>query len=93
MTTKHTPGPRKWVDHGGYFSLEGPTGEMVCDDGSAGGEYSRAVEPDGPNGRLLAAAPDLLAALRVLVGEMEIEGYDTGGMSHAYAALAKAVGR
>jgi len=42
--------------------LRGVDGEVVCDDGSANGEYPVVLEPNSPNGRLIAMAPELLGA-------------------------------
>ena len=66
----HTPGPWVWdpedpdldVDHG-YDLVGGPQRETIADDGSQGGEYRRVLHPNTPNGRLIAAAPDMLRKL------------------------------
>lgn len=71
---KHTPGPWVWLDRGDWHELvHFVPGEWfpnatqryirVHSDGSAGGEYSPDIQHDGPDGRLIAASPALLAAL------------------------------
>ncbi len=65
---KFTPGPWKWVNVGGYFNLENEDGRRVCDDGSAGDEYQRTIDPQddgesGANAKLIAAAPYLLSEM------------------------------
>lgn len=61
--SEHTPGPWHWEDCDNYYSkLIGPNGEWVLDDGSAGGEYGAQITPNSPDGWLVAAAPELLAA-------------------------------
>jgi hypothetical protein len=66
-----TPGPWHWHNCGSYFVLtndvETPDGEYcngyVHTDGSAAGEYAPDIDVDGANGKLIAAAPELYAAL------------------------------
>ena len=93
----HTKGPWKWTQAGGgWWVLLGGNGETVCDDGSACGEYNREIDPDGPNARLIAAAPDLLEALKALrdkVADYELGHMDDPEMLAADAAIAKAEGR
>lgn len=73
-TISHTKGPWVWLEHDSeYSSLVHYTGDKfpngepqyvtIADDGSAGGEYSQSINPKGPDGILIAAAPDLLEAL------------------------------
>lgn len=72
----HTKGPWVWKDMGYFYELVGSDGETICDDGSAGGEYGSVIDPTGgsdsdkANARLIAAAPDLLEALRRVDGFM-----------------------
>ncbi len=67
--TKHTLGPWTWknVEFFNYYELSNQKGEIICDDGSAAGEYGRKIEPDSPDASLIASAPDLLAALDDLI--------------------------
>lgn len=88
MEQKHTPGPWRWVDCGGYHKLETLGGHEIADDGSACGEYGGwMASPDEPNARLIAAAPDLLNALSVLADAAEARGIPVDA---ARAALARA---
>jgi hypothetical protein len=92
--SKHTPGPWAWKFHSGYYVLEGSDGTEVLDDGSAGGEYGRAIKPDSPDGHLVQAAADLYAALADLVeaGE-DCWGPDRPCVRVGREALARAEGR
>lgn len=78
-TTKHTPGP--WENsHGTIMAAAG----KVAEAGNPGYD-GFAAESEGEaiaNARLIAAAPDLLAALRVAIGyveSQEITEYRTRG--------------
>jgi hypothetical protein len=55
--TKHTPGP--WTNSPSCH-VYSPRGELVAD---AGESYTLAISTMEANARLIAAAPDLLAAL------------------------------
>ena len=101
--SKHTPGPwREWDD-----GIRGSNGESVCRvyavTGDTGKRHGRGVSDY--NARLIAAAPELLEALRCLTGYAESEwrkttgGRMNGGTSvpiehvkMARAAIAKATG-
>lgn len=85
----HTPGPWEWkhpFNWEGSYILLGADGTVVCDDGSAYGEYSREIDPEGDecnqaNARLIAAAPELLAALKKISAKLEnietlLNGYE-----------------
>ena len=97
-TTKHTPGPWEWGDlPGGRFTNElvvrpageFPHGEWIADVGSRYDDERRA------NAALIAAAPDLLAALLDAKAALEYAGMDEHTME-AYdricAAINKATG-
>lgn len=62
MTTKHTPGP--WTEHDGFIVGKFNDGKVrdVCDPRCAPAEKYLLGEMDA-NAKLIAAAPDLLAAL------------------------------
>ena len=105
MTKQHTPGPWAWQGdlYKELVSLSnpkiGPNGAaqytVVIDDGSAAGEYSQMIDPEGPDARLIAASPDLLDALQSLV-DMDVS-YQRGqkvsdAVDKARAAIAKATG-
>ena len=73
----HTPGPWAWQGDS-YKELVSLSNPKICpngaaqypvviDDGSAAGEYTPMIDVNGPDARLIAAAPDLLeAAQKVL---------------------------
>lgn len=96
--TKWTPGPWKWETASDNSRLrpERLLGQCpafdgtdpIVDDGSAGGEYGATITPDSPNAHLIAAAPDLYEALKLLLSvSTNHDHIDT-----ARAALKKARG-
>lgn len=73
--SKHTAGPWEWIDRGEWHELvhylpgetfknSEPRYVRIHSDGSAGGEYGPDIDVSGPDARLIAAAPDLLAACK-----------------------------
>jgi hypothetical protein len=87
--TQHTPGPWEFLppDDGNCGAITAKTG-WICD---------FAEEPSDANARLIAAAPDLLEALKNLVnqhntvygiGDMEMQS----AIDFAHKAIAKATG-
>jgi hypothetical protein len=84
--SKHTPGP--W-DASRWRVCAEPGGniKVICD--TANNKASR-TEENAANARLIAAAPDLLAACRSLLAQLEFECGDL--VSEAKAAIAKAEG-
>lgn len=97
---QHTPGP--WHQHTDgskiYASVRSAKGQIVADCGSRSDQIAQA------NARLIAAAPELLAALESVLGlipdgdmdshAIACPGKDDGcGICFARAALAKATGR
>lgn len=111
---KHTPGPWEWrrID-GDYYKLihwlageTFPNGEPsyveVHSDGSACGEYGPDIDVHGPDAKLIAAAPDLLAAckqaMHCLTAESEAEWrksqkWDEAPYHFLFEAISKAEGR
>ena len=84
----HTPGP--WIDRDGVIGPEDDAGGMawIAD--------TRTCVNERANARLIAAAPDLYAALKTLIDAlpsdeyMRAEGKEPGpGLVAARAALAK----
>lgn len=70
MTTVATAGPWSWQEQDGTDMpiLRGPNGESICDFGSCRQYYpSEGTPPDEADRALIAAAPDLLAALRDVI--------------------------
>lgn len=85
---KHSPGPWKWVAMGDYHILEDADGNRIADDGSACGEYGGWMDqPEDPNARLFAVAPELLE----FAEEVRRTG-DSRLASMAIALIAKATG-
>ena len=77
-----TPGPWRII------SIEGG---MVAIDGANGEEVTGFVSPE--DGRLIAAAPELLGALIALYAVAEVgRDEDYGAVTNAAAAIAKATG-
>jgi hypothetical protein len=95
--SKHTPGP--WTveppsDQAPHMWITAPTSSGIakvetCDYDDGRGE--RLTDEDFANARLIAASPELLAALKEAV-EI-IEEYSPYDGSRAYSAIAKAEGR
>lgn len=92
MTTKHTPGP--WLS-----ACNHRWGHQVVARAAGGGTVTIAhlgnLEFDEDNARLIAAAPDLLAALEAAHGYLVLFGTDQ--LDHVRsvcrAAIAKAKGK
>lgn len=61
---QHTQGPWRYVHEPGYC------GELIAQDGTTIAEF--VVEPSLDNARLIAAAPELLAALEKII-EMNVQ--------------------
>ena len=78
--TSYTPGPWAWVDNGGCSTLKGKGGKTVCDDGSAWGEYSQAIDPSGPDALLISKAPELVEMVRGL-----LKAHNSGVHNHNLA--------
>ena len=87
--TEHTPGP--WGVKARYKSrvVESQAGEAVAGVYMPSGDN---VLVQQANGRLIAAAPDLLDALEVTVKRFMDEGYDSTNFEEAIDAIAKARG-
>jgi hypothetical protein len=87
MTAQHTPGPWEWRgDEGGWFLVPGVL--AICNtDGTPGDDVI-----DRANARLIAAAPDLLAALEGLFLLLDAGSLYEPQAYAARAAIAKAKG-
>lgn len=82
---KYTPGPWAYVDHDyGHDSVYGGVSRLVC---HVFGDDAQAVE----DARLIAAAPELLAALQNAVDEVD-GTFPFHFLEAARAAIAKATG-
>jgi hypothetical protein len=88
--SKHTPGPWKWArDEYGY--------DRNLDPFVIAGTVEGLIDVSDEDGRLIAAAPDLLAALELIVSEADSYTARTGKPVHnwldsARAAIARAKG-
>jgi hypothetical protein len=105
---RHTPGPWKWWTSCSFRRLSseatGHDGDVLhaVIQGSDGHPDVRLPNGgwDGPDGRLIAAAPELLEALRNIVSALGHEGHDgwhsepvhSSDVKQALAAIAKATG-
>lgn len=95
--TAPTPGPWSWEEGQPQIVAEW-NGKSHCiasvADSRLGWHEDRICEgrEKGANARLIAAAPQLLEALKAAVSQLERMGSD-GLSSGAYAAIAKAEGR
>ena len=94
--SKHTPGPWGMPDSGqGRISKVGANGGWDGLIATADcGDYARSRSDGLANARLIAAAPDLLEALKDMLDGHEdaCTGYGEGAADKARAAIAKATG-
>ena len=86
MSKQHTPGPWKVVTSWDDFMVEGPNGEeLIWQDGNYDTPTIKLEDA-----RLMAAAPDLLEALKDALCALECCGKDFPAATKASAAIAKA---
>ena len=102
MSTQHTPGP--WIGAGPSFGDQFPryTTEITTEDEPYGDGHIQICElpfhhhdeENEANARLIAAAPDLLEALKEMLDSHEdaCTGYGEGAADKARSAIAKATG-
>lgn len=103
MKTKHTPGP--WQVNGSWLNIETGNRHTAVESVLPGGfgmvaslEHSFTRESEEANARLIAAAPELLEALKELVNDGEcycadnVASKETCRHCKARAAIAKAQG-
>ena len=98
MTTKHTPGP--WYVGSGTYEGRNiySVASVTDDDGFTYQPIVASAEDDGidcwdANARLIAAAPDLLEALKDMVDLVELMcPFDGPQQRKARAAIARATG-
>jgi hypothetical protein len=94
--SKHTPGP--WAAHfeEAYF-VTGPdlgrVAMMMNLKGAHGLGGRRTGDESAANCRLIAAAPDLLEALRILFERANRNSIDPFALQQAVAAITKATGK
>ena len=89
MTTKHTPGPWTLDDRGYKYIVHKPGDGYITRDICRMDSSTMAAFAQEANARLIAAAPDLLEALKMLLGSTS---YDPNAACKARAAIAKATG-
>ncbi len=97
MTTTHTPGPWGLMEHqDGFLTLTPPDGRCAYF-----GMLPNEDDEDRANGRLIAAAPDLLAALELLGANIlalptplfeQISEHIKPGVAASRAAISRAKG-
>lgn len=72
----HTPGPWHWTTHPDGTMITNDSGASIALWPSQGGTVEQCA-----NGRLMAAAPDLLAALRSLMA-LDVKGHALADRLH-----------
>jgi hypothetical protein len=83
----HTPGPWAWLGKYGESTLRAATGDVLDYAGYEGMWFAAYdKDTDAANARLIAAAPDLLEALRLVVANP----HSTVNAKIAQDAIAKA---
>ena len=87
MTAKHTPGPWHLGKEGYYFQSVRDQNEHITADVN----ITRSDGEGGANARLIAAAPDLLAALESMIAKIDADKLPIS-CSIARAAIARARG-
>jgi hypothetical protein len=99
MTTKHTPGPWRTTRKLGYSGHAAAEYYIYAENTNDGRSLAVAhikkstVQPMEANARLIAAAPDLLAALQALLAvSSACSDEETEAVIYARAAIAKARG-
>lgn len=106
MPDAHTPGPwtvsQPWS---GFSSIKGPEGQLIFGLAAGGADEARPADECEANARLIAAAPDLLEALKavsdmlmarpdVIKALSPLMGFAEDAAFHkASVAIAKAEGR
>lgn len=93
---KHTPGPWRWHLVKVQRDITGPQGQSIAYTRGAQWSGDRSEQEDEANAMLIAAAPDLLLALRFVAFVMERSaGQDVPRidfMREVRTAIAKATG-
>ena len=95
--SNHTPGPWAFsLNHSGDYQLRGSNGHLVF-------QISTGTIPDNSDARLIASAPELLAALEIILsstcGDVGDDGYEgcirieAKALERARAAISKAKGQ
>jgi hypothetical protein len=90
MSAKHTPGPWIWADHHRGLFGAGPDNAVLNHEPYEGMWLGH--ERKDANARLIAAAPELLEALQMVVRGYGITFQDAAIRDFARDAIAKAIG-
>ena len=81
MSAKHTPGPWSWAETSSSMNmpcLTSPSGE-ICNFGDDTQYYpTEGIPPNEANARLIAAAPELLEAAKLVLAWYEAEDNHAG---------------
>jgi len=88
MKTEHTPGPWRTMSWDGAIVISGPMDELIT---TVGDRQDGAIpqEQTRNNARLIAAAPELLEALKTIV-ELNLFNDSIKGFDKAQKAIQKA---
>ena len=89
MITQHTPGPWHWADDKGYkWGRRGLEPNVMC------GTVEGLINVDAADALLMAASPDLLAALQNILLCDEAQDLESmaNALQDAREAIAKATG-
>jgi len=88
--SQHTPGP--WTVDGNHFQIWANDGENAVASVYSTASPEPMASEARANARLIAAAPDLLAALEDSLTVIRLMGCDMSNFSNSCAALARAKG-
>lgn len=91
MTTKHTPGPWTLDDRGYKYIVHKPGDGYITRDICRMDSSTMAAFAQEANARLIAAAPDLLNAVLLLLGNPD-NRISSADVNAARAAITKATG-
>lgn len=90
---EHTPGPWNLTDEKDPL-VYGPTGGYIAQVFAYDGNHFRTLRPNyAADARLIAAAPELLAALQWLLNDPSAERGAFTAITYAEEIIAKATGR
>lgn len=91
MTTKHTPGPWKLDDRGYKYIVHKPGDGYITRDICRMDSSTMAAFAQEANARLIVAAPELLNAVLLLLGNPD-NRISSADVNAARAAITKATG-
>ena len=97
--TKHTPGPWVWEHWQMGLTAQNGTSVLAYYDYEGMSLHGKTEDEHEANAHLIAAAPDLLEALDRMIAEYDLwggyndDGFKSGTILSARAAIAKAKGQ